>query len=105
MILISLLSFYGLFIAYKNENFNLIILPILFLFLSYTFILQQSSSVHLMGYSYFFSILFSLGITNLLFKIIKKSKYSFVTNIIALPIIFGILILCIRVSMLTGPNG
>ncbi len=107
MILISLLSFYGLFIIYKNEKkfFNLIILPILFLLLSYTFILQQSSSVHLMGYSYFFSILFSFGITNLLFQIIKKNKYSLAINIIALPIIFGILILFIRVSMLTGPNG
>tara|TARA_Y100000768_G_C23982841_1_gene686916 strand:- start:201 stop:1457 length:1257 start_codon:yes stop_codon:yes gene_type:complete len=107
MFVVSIISLFGLFIIYKDEKkiFNLIIFPLLFVLLSFVFILQQSSSVHLMGYSYFFSILFSLGITNLLFKIIKKSKYSFVTNVIALPIILGILILCIRVSMLTGPNG
>ena len=107
MFFLSLLSIFGLFILYSSEKkfFNLIIFPIIFLLLSYTFILQQSSSVHLMGYSYLFSILFSLGITSLVFKVFKIYKYSIVTNIIAIPIIFGIFILCIRVSMLTGVNG
>ncbi len=107
MALISLLSILGLFLVYNDNKkfFNIIILPIIFLSLSYIFILQQSSSVHLMGYSYFFSILFSIGITSLLFKIVKKYNYTFLTMIILLPIICGLFILCLRVSMLTGLNG
>jgi len=107
MFLISLISVYGLFISYSYEqkNISTLLLPVLFLLLSYTFILQQSSSVHLMGYSYYFSVLFSVGISFLIFKILKKFNYSIISNIIASPIILGIIILCIRVNMLTGING
>jgi hypothetical protein len=107
MYLVSLLSIIGLF--YLNINYKsftkLIIFPILFLFLSYTFILQQSSSAHLMGYSYLFSVLFSVGITSMIFSILKKYNYSIVTITLSVPVIIGLMILCIRVSMLTGLNG
>ena len=107
MILVSLISTFGLFIISKKENklFNFVILPFLFLLISYTFILQQSSSVHLMGYSYFFSIIFSFGLSSIIFKILEKLKYSLPSILLTIPIMFGILILLMRVSMLTGPNG
>lgn len=107
MFLVSLISIFGIFILYKNNNlfFKLLAFPITFLLLSYTFILQQSSSVHLMGYSYLFSLLFSIGITNIAFQILKKYNFSVIAIILAIPSIIGILLLCIRINMLTGING
>lgn len=107
LVLISLASIFSLFIfnIRKSKLFIIIIAPFLFLLLSYTFILQQSSSVHLMGYSYFFSIIFSYGLTLLIFNILKQYNYSVLSIILSLPIITGIILICIRVNMLTGING
>ncbi len=107
MFIISIVSILGLFYLNKSEKkyFNIIILPLTFLLLSYTFILQQSSSVHLMGYSYLFSFLFSVGISVLIIKILQKNNYSLISLIITTPITLGIILLSIRVSMLTGMNG
>tara|TARA_B100000767_G_C19746177_1_gene528642 strand:- start:130 stop:1383 length:1254 start_codon:yes stop_codon:yes gene_type:complete len=107
MFIVSLVSIIGLFLLSKSEGvfFKLIIFPISFLFLSYIFILQQSSSAHLMGYSYFFSTLFSVGITTLIFKILEKYNFSLISIFLAIPVTLGVILLCIRVSMLTGING
>ena len=107
MFIVSLVSIVGLFFLSKSESafFKIIIFPISFLFLSYIFILQQSSSVHLMGYSYFFSVLFSVGVTTIIFKILKKYNFSLISIFLATPITLGVILLCIRVSMLTGVNG
>ncbi len=107
MFIVSLVSIIGLFLLSKSEGvfFKLIIFPISFLFLSYIFILQQSSSAHLMGYSYFFSTLFSVGITTLIFKILEKYNFSLISIFLTTPITLGVILLCIRVSMLTGING
>ena len=107
MFFISGLSILGLFYLCREEKFffNIIILPFTFLLLCYTFILQQSSSAHLMGYSYFFSILFSVGITKLIFVIFNKANFSETSLILMFPPIIGIILLSIRVSMLTGPYG
>ena len=107
MFLFSVISIIGLLYLQKSEKkyFNIIILPLTFLLLSYTFLLQQSSSVHLMGYSYYFSILFSVGITSLILTVLEKYRFSFTSIILATPITIGIIILCIRVSMITGVNG
>ena len=107
MFLISSVSIFGLFIFYKNHNsfFKLIIFPLLFLLLSYLFLLQQSSSVHLMGYSYLFSIIFSVGISAVIFKVLEKYNFSVIAITLSTPIVIGVMLLCIRVSMLTGING
>ena len=107
MFLISLISIFGLFIFYKNHNFffKLIIFPLLFLLLSYLFLLQQSSSVHLMGYSYLFSIIFSVGISAVIFKVLEKYNFSVIAITLSTPIVIGVMLLCIRVSMLTSING
>lgn len=107
MLLISLVSLLGLFVVFKDNNkfFNYIILPLIFLVLSYTFILQQSSSVHLMGYSYLFSFLFASGVVSFIFKILEKYNFSTISVVLSVPSVIGIMLLCIRVSMLTGVNG
>ena len=89
-----------------NKEFILrsIISPIIFLILSNSLILQQSSSVHLMGYSYLFSIVFSLGISIMFFNIWKSLKNSYFV-IFLFPLFIGFVLICIRVSMLTGVNG
>jgi len=107
MFLISLISIFGLFIFYKKHNsfFKLITFPVLFLLLSYLLLLQQSSSAHLMGYSYFFSAIFSVGITAIIFRVLEKYNFSAIAITLSTPITIGIILLCIRVSMLTGING
>lgn len=107
MFAVSVISLFGLFIIYKYEEkfFNLIIFPLLFLLLSFVFILQQSSSVHLMGYSYYFSLLFSLGLSYLIMHLLRKFNYSLISICFSFPLIFGLIILCLRVNMLTGTGG
>ena len=107
MFLISVISILGLFYLSRSEKkyFNTMIVPLAFLLLSYTFILQQSSSVHLMHYSYLFSILFSVGVSSLILKILERYKFSITSILLATPITLGIISLSIRVSMLTGANG
>jgi hypothetical protein len=107
MFLVSLISIIGIFILYKKNNsfFKLITFPILFLLSCYILILQQSSSAHLMGYSYLFSLLFSVGITSVLFKILEKYDFSEISILLITPATIGIVLLCIRISMLTGING
>ena len=107
MLIVSLVSIGGLFFLNKSDSsfLRLIIFPVSFLFLSYIFLLQQSSSAHLMGYSYFFSVLFSIGITALIFKVLEKYNFSLISIFLIMPISMGIILLCIRVSMLTGING
>ena len=107
MFFISVISILGLFYLRRNNKkyFYFIISPLIFLILSYIFVLQQSSSVHLMGYSYLFSILFSVGLSSLIIKILKKNKFSTISILFTIPVILGIILLSIRVSMLTGING
>lgn len=107
MFFISVISIFGLFYLRRSNKkyFYFIISPLIFLILSYIFILQQSSSVHLMGYSYLFSILFSVGLSSLIIKILKKNKFSTISILFTIPVILGIILLSIRVSMLTGING
>ena len=102
--LLSFFSVIGLFIFFKKDLFvKIIIYPIIFLILSNAFILQQSSSVHLMGYSYLFSIIFSIGLTKLILNLWEKSN-SKIMVVFFIPVFIGIIFLCIRVSMLTGIN-
>ena len=102
--LISIISILVVLFQFRKDTFlKSIIFPIIFLILCNTFILQQSSSVHLMGYSYLFSLIFSLGMSILFFNAWKKFKNSFLIVFLT-PVFLGIILLCIRVSMLTGIN-
>ena len=103
--LVSIISILFLLNEFRKNSFlKSIISPFIFLILCNSFILQQSSSVHLMGYSYLFSIIFSLGLSILFFNAWKKFR-SNLTIVFLTPVFIGIILLCIRVSMLTGNYG
>ena len=106
MFFVSILSIYGACKLYlSNERFEILLLPLTFLLLSYISILQQSLSVHLMGYSILFAPIFSIGFIFFIKNVINSKKYFISKFILSIPFFAGILILCIRVNMLTGPNG
>jgi hypothetical protein len=106
LFLLSLLSIAGIiFASIQFPELKKIVAPLSFSLLFLLLFFQQSFSVHLMGYSYIFSIIFSLGIGYYLCKFLAGKTNISIRHIFAIPIFLGILILCIRVSMLTGANG
>ena len=106
MYLVSLISIYGIIIFYKKfKDFRFFIAPVSFLLIFYIMILQQSLSVHLMGYSYIFSLLFSLGISSIIIEMSKINKFIYIKSLILFPLFVGIILLSIRISMMTGSNG
>jgi hypothetical protein len=63
-------------------------------------IFQQSLSVHLLGYSYVFSLLFVGGIVGLFERFYEKSTSNVLSLVVLTPIVFAISILSIHISML-----
>ena len=106
MFVLSILSIYGAIKLFNyKKSFQILLLPLAFILICYVCILQQSLSVHLMGYSFIFSVIFSLGLMYFFLKILVSKNLFFTKTIISIPCLLGIIILCLRVSMLTGPNG
>jgi len=106
LLVLSLVSIAGTFVgSIKFPLLKKITAPFSFSLLFLLLFFQQSFSAHLMGYSYIFSIIFSFGISYYFFNFISMKSNTSIRYIFALPIFLGILILCIRVSMLTGLNG
>jgi len=102
MALLSILSIFGLCILLKKSPLSKwIILPLAYGFLIFITVLQQSSSVHLLGYSYVFSFLFAAGIASVVVFIAQFIRSSTLSIALAIPCLTGIIILSIRVSMLT----
>ena len=89
----------------NNPEHHEIIFPLAFALLLFIGIFQQSLSVHLMGYSYIFAFLFATGICGLMMHISKYINSINLSIILSIPILVGIVITSIRVSMLTGLNG
>jgi len=104
MFIISLISLGGFFHLLRKSNLSYILLPLFFALVAMVFTLQQSLSVHLMGYSYIFSVFFSIGLASNAVFAINNSQSSVLRMVFSLPIFAGIIILCIHVSMLTGIN-
>jgi hypothetical protein len=105
MFIISLLGLFGsLFLIIKINEFKFIIMPLLFAIFTFIAIFQQSLSVHLMGYSYIFSFIFSSGII-FIFSIFSYNKHDALRLILGTPLVIAIILLSVRVSMLTGING
>tara|TARA_Y100000768_G_scaffold385611_1_gene372075 strand:+ start:1470 stop:2714 length:1245 start_codon:yes stop_codon:yes gene_type:complete len=103
MAIISIISVVGLyFFILKSYIGKQIFLPLLFALICMVTFLQQSLSVHLMGYSFIFSALFAIGILMLILILQQRISSSVLGLIFCFPIISGILILSIRVSMLSG---
>lgn len=106
MLAISVSSIAGIFVALRNAPASMsVFLPLLFSLIVMICILQQSLSAHLMGYSYIFSTLFSLGLVAIFSFAFISIQSRLLRVIFTAPLAIGIIITCIRVSMLTGLNG
>jgi hypothetical protein len=106
MIIISLISIVGAYFFIKSStNAKKIFIPLIFSLIFFITVFQQSLSVHLMGYSFIFSSIFALGLSHLLITANNRFNSQVLGLVFSFPLIFGILILSIRVNFLTGLNG
>jgi hypothetical protein len=106
MLMLSLAAIIGLVILLKKSvPAKWIVFPMVYALLLFITILQQSLSVHLMGYSYIFSLLFAAGIVSLMVFLSQFTNSSTLKVILSIPCVLGIVFLAIRVSMITGVNG
>ena len=102
MTIVSLISIFGCYLLMKQSNLGKqILLPLIFAMMLFVAVLQQSLSVHLMGYSFIFSALFSVGIIMLMISIHNRLTSSVLGVIFAIPCLIGLSVLSIRVSMLS----
>jgi len=103
MLVISIIAIIGALKLIKLiDASRKILVPLLFALITMICIFQQSLSVHLMGYSYIFSVFFALGLTTMLLLSFDSIKSNIIKTCFIAPIVVGILITCIRVSFLTG---
>jgi hypothetical protein len=106
MVLCSIFAIIGLIILLKKSApAKWIVFPLFYALLLFITILQQSLSVHLMGYSYIFSFLFAAGMTSLMVFFTQFISSASLKIVLSIPCLLGISFLAIRVSMLTGANG
>ena len=106
MLAVSLLSILGLLIfIYRSPEARWLIAPLGFSFLLFIAVFQQSLSVHLMGYSYIFGLLFATGLCALIMNLSRYINSINLSIVFSIPLILGITILSVRISMLTGLNG
>jgi len=104
--LLSVLSIVGLsLLTIKSLPSRSLVLPICFAMIVFINFLQQSLSVHLMGYSFIFSVLFAAGMASIIIHFSNYINSRSLATIFTIPLIAGIAILSIHVSMLTGANG
>jgi len=103
MAIISLLSVVGVYLLVKSSTTAAkFFLPLIFSMLMFIGVFQQSLSTHLMGYSFIFAVLFSVGITKMMILLQDRSGSNIMGLIFSIPCLAGILILSIRVSMLSS---
>ena len=106
MVLMSLFAIVGLIILLKRSvAAKWILFPLTYALMLFITILQQSLSVHLMGYSYIFSFLFAAGIVSLMVFFSQFIGSATLKVVLSIPCVLGIVFLSIKVSMLTGANG
>ena len=104
--LLSLFAIIGLIILIKRSvEAKWIIFPLIFALMLFVTILQQSLSVHLMGYSFIFSFLFASGMVSLMVFFARFIGSATLQIVLSIPCVLGIVFLSMRVSMLTGANG
>ena len=68
-------------------------------------VLQQSFSVHLLGHSYPFALLFACGLVGLCLKGAEVIQSRSLSLIVFTPIVIAFVLLSIRVSMLSEVPG
>lgn len=106
MLILSLISIAGAYFFLKSSvQAKKIFLPLIFSLTLFIAIFQQSLSVHLMGYSFIFSVIFAIGLSHLMITANNRLSSHVLGLVFSFPCILGILILSIRVNFLTGLNG
>jgi hypothetical protein len=103
MAVVSTLALVG--VAYLIKNARGLRVPVFSLavaLLIFISVLQQSLSVHLLGYSYIFTFVFAAGLLGLIIWFASLVKSSVLSIILFTPIVTGVILLSIRVSMLGG---
>ena len=89
----------------KSAPAKWMVFPLVYALLLFIAILQQSMSVHLMGYSYIFSFLFAAGLVSLMVSFAHYISSPTLKVALSIPCVVGIVFLAIRVSMLTDMSG
>lgn len=106
MAALSLAAIAGVIILLKRSTpAKWIVFPLVYALLLFVTLLQQSLSVHLMGYSYIFSFLFAAGIVALMVYFSQFIRSSALNIALSIPCVAGVVLLSVRVSMLTGEYG
>jgi len=106
MAIVSSLAIVGA--AYLIKRFRELRVPLFSLLVAmliFVTVLQQSLSVHLLGNSYIFTFVFVAGLLGLIIGFSSRVKSSTLSIIFLTPLVIGVILLSIRVSMLGGYAG
>ena len=103
MFLLSSLSVLGVILLLRTKPASRTLLfPVATILLIAVAVLQQSFSVHLLGHSYPFALLFACGLVGLCLKNAEVIQSRSLSLIVFTPIVVACVLLSIRVSMLSG---
>jgi len=106
MVLVSVAALIGIVLLMKQSSVaRTVFFPLLASLLVFASVLQQSMSVHLLGYSYIFSCLFSAGLLGLIVRGGDHPRSTTLTLVMATPVVVAVILLSIRVTMLAGAAG
>jgi hypothetical protein len=106
MALLSALSLLRVLWLLKiKESTRYFLFPIVIIILLSASLLQQSFSVHLLGHSYIFSVLFVCGLGGLVLKVSERICTSSISLLVLSSAIVAVVLLSLRVSTLIGVSG
>ncbi len=106
MAVVSSLALVGAIYVIKHfRELRVPLYSLLVALLIFISVLQQSLSVHLLGYSYIFVFIFVAGLLGLIIKFENSVKSSVLSIVFLTPLVIGVMLLSIRVSMLGGSVG
>ena len=106
MFLLSALSVLGVIWLLRTKPASRTLLfPVAMILLITVSVLQQSFSVHLLGHSYPFALLFACGLVGLCLKGAEVIQSRSLSLIVFTPIVVACVLLSIRVSMLSEVPG
>ena len=106
MFLLSALSVLGVIWLLRTKPASRTLLfPVAMILLITVSVLQQSFSVHLLGHSYPFALLFACGLVGLCLKGAEVIQSRSLSLIVFTPIVVAFVLLSIRVSMLSAVPG
>jgi len=103
MVLLSSLSVLGaVWLLRARAPLRPLLLPVVMILIVTVALLQQSFSVHLLGHSYPFAIVFACGLAGLCLKAAEVIRSRSLSLIVLTPAVVGCVLLSIRVSMLSS---